>query len=347
MQHVLIQKSGKAGRITLNRPQALNALSVDMCQTINSALDDWRDDPDISLLIIDAIGDRAFCAGGDIASAYHYGVAGDFDTPRSFFGAEYRMNAALFNFPKPVATFMQGFTMGGGIGVGCHASHRVVGDSLQMALPECSIGLVPDVGSTLLLAQASGRLGEFIGLTGYRMNAADAIHAEFADYYIPESDWPSLIAKLCDTGDWTHIDAAQHAIGPSQLADWQSEIDTYFGGETIGDIYRGLPDDLGPAVTFATKAMAKGAPLSLACTLEIIRRIKLRPTIEHALDQEYRFTSRALEKGDLIEGVRAAIIDKDKSPNWRHRSIDALPGFEVFQMLLPQVEAPLGLAPTL
>jgi enoyl-CoA hydratase len=140
--------------------------------------------------VIDAAGDKAFCAGGDIAEMYATGTAGDFDYGRRFWADEYRMNAKLFNFPKPVVTFLQGFTMGGGVGVGCHGSHRIVGDSSQIAMPECGIGLVPDVGGSLILARAPGRLGEYLGTTAARMGPGDAIHAGFADYYIPEDAGP-------------------------------------------------------------------------------------------------------------------------------------------------------------
>jgi enoyl-CoA hydratase len=180
-----IRTEGRAGRITLNRPQALNALTWDMCTRIEAALDAWASDDAVAMLVIDAAGDKAFCAGGDIAEMYATGTAGDYEYGRRFWADEYRMNAKLFNFPKPVATFLQGFTMGGGVGVGCHASHRIVCDTSRIAMPECGIGLVPDVGGSLILARAPGRLGEYLGVTAARMGPGDAIHAGFADYFVP------------------------------------------------------------------------------------------------------------------------------------------------------------------
>ena len=181
MDDLTIRTAGRAGRITFTRPKALNALTHAMARAIHDALDGWRDDPAVALVIIDAEGDRAFCAGGDIAAVYHAGRAGDHQVGRDFFRDEYRMNAAIADFPKPIVAFMQGFVMGGGVGVGGHASHRIVGDTTRIAMPESGIGLIPDVGGTWLLGRAPGRIGEYLAMTGGRMTAGDAIHAGFAD----------------------------------------------------------------------------------------------------------------------------------------------------------------------
>ncbi len=163
MDDLHIRKDRRAGRITFARPQALNALSHDMALAIHAALDDWRDDDAVALVIIDAEGDRAFCAGGDIAAVYHAGRAGDHAIGQSFFADEYRMNAAINDYPKPIVAFMQGFVMGGGVGVGGHAGHRVVGDTTRIAMPESGIGLIPDVGGTLA---AGARAGAHRGISG-------------------------------------------------------------------------------------------------------------------------------------------------------------------------------------
>lgn len=332
---IIIRVEGRAGRITLNRPAALNALSYEMCRAIEAALDAWAGNDSVALVMIDAEGDRAFCAGGDIAQMHAAGMAGDFAYGRRFWADEYRMNAKLFRFPKPVVSLMQGFTMGGGVGVGCHASHRVVCETSQIAMPECGIGLVPDVGGTLLLARAPGRLGEYLGTTGTRMGPGDAIHAEFADYYIPRRDWPALIATLCDTGDWEAVDRAAAPVPDSALKAGQAEIDTLFSGETIRDIVNLLRLSASPVAASALAALERNSPLSVACTIELVHRARLRDTIEHALEQEYRFTFRAMEKGDFLEGIRAAIIDKDRTPRWRHASLDAVSATEMSAMLLP------------
>jgi len=157
MSDILIRQDGHAGRITLNRPEALNAMTYDMAHAIEHALDAWRDDPSVALVIIDALGDKAFCAGGDIQDLYAQGQRGNFAYGEQFWADEYRLNAKIFEYPKPYIAFMQGFTMGGGVGISCHGSHRIVGESSQIAMPECGIGLVPDVGGSLMLALAPGR----------------------------------------------------------------------------------------------------------------------------------------------------------------------------------------------
>jgi len=328
MTDIHIRIEGRAGRITLQRPQALNALSYQMCLDIDAALVKWRD-ADIDLLIIDAVGEKAFCAGGDLAEMYKTGTAGDFDYGRRFWRDEYRMNERLFTFPKPVVTFLQGFTMGGGVGVGCHGSHRIVGDSSQIAMPECGVGLVPDVGGSLLLARAPGRLGEYLGTTAARMKAGDAIYAGFADYFIPEDKWDALKTQLISDGNVDHVDAAAQTVPASHLAQQQDEIDALFAGATFGDILRGLPEG------YDRTALDRNSPLAMSVAVQIIRRVRGAQTIRNALDQEFRYTFRSMEQGDFLEGIRAAIIDKDRSPKWAHKDTAAISEADVLKMTLP------------
>ena len=335
MSDIEIRVTDRAGRITLNRPKAMNAVTYDMCLAIEAAIDDWATDDAVDLVVIDAVGDRAFSAGGDIADMYRTASAGDYSYGRKFWADEYRLNAKIFNFPKPYVAFMQGFTMGGGVGISCHGSHRIVGDSSKIAMPECGIGLVPDVGGSLLLARAPGRLGEYLGTTGNRMGPGDAIHAEFADYYIPEDQWPALISELEKTGEYNLIDAAAHVILDSPLKAQQPEIDAHFAGETIGDIVRSLEHSPTDFTNKTLKSLRRHSPLSQACAIEMIHRIRGVDTIERALELEYRFTYRAAEHGDFIEGIRAAIIDRDSAPKWRHDSIEALAVTDMTKMLMP------------
>ena len=334
MADIDIRIEGKLGRITLNRPKAMNALTYEMCLQIESALDTWRDDDAVKMLLIDAAGDRAFCAGGDIAELYATGNAGDYSYGRRFWRDEYRMNAKLFEFPKPVASFMQGFTMGGGVGVGCHGSHRVVGESSQIAMPECGIGLVPDVGGSLILARAPERLGEYIGTTGARLGAEDAIHAGFADYFVPESDWVTLISTLVKTGDWEQIDAGSTAPPAGSLKAMGAEIKHHFAGETLADIIRSLKMEDTDFTANALKSLTRNSPLSMACAVEMIHRLQGVNDIRHALELEYRFTHRAMPQADFLEGIRAAIIDKDRNPIWKH-TLDVAIDMDVTKMLLP------------
>ena len=335
MSHISIRKSGKAGRITLNRPEALNAMTYAMCLAIEEALDRWRNDPTVSLVIIDAEGERAFCAGGDIAELYRTGKAGDFAYGQRFWADEYRLDHKIFHYPKPVVSFLQGFTMGGGVGIGCHGAHRIVGETSRIAMPECGIGLMPDVGGSFMLALAPGRLGEYLGTTGARMSAADALFAGFADHFIPQARWPELISRLEAGEDPACLAAAAEDPGPAPLAALQPQIDAHFGGERLIDILNSLRSggEGFAAETLAT--MARMSPLSMACTVEVLHRLRGPSiTLEKALDLEYRFTFRAMEHGDFLEGIRAAIIDKDRRPTWQFADRD-VPPVAVSKMLMP------------
>ena len=335
MADIAIRKEGRSGRITLARPKALNALTYEMCIEIDAALIAWRDDADVSLVLIDAEGDRAFCAGGDIAEMYASGTRGDYSYGRKFWADEYRMNARIAEYPKPVTSFLQGFTMGGGVGVGCHGSHRIVGETSQIAMPECGIGLVPDVGGSFLLALAPGRVGEYLGTTGARMGPADAIFAGFADLFVPEADWETLKAQLIERGDADVILPATALPPEGNLERLRPEIDAHFAGETLGDIARLLKHADTEFASETLKALSRAAPLSAACAVEMLHRLRGAPSMRRALEMEYRFTYRSMEHADFIEGIRAAIIDKDRNPRWRHEGPEAVPAVDVAKMLMP------------
>ena len=334
MSDIHLRKVGRTGRITLNRPDALNAVTHDMLLKIAAVLPDWAADDDIAMLVIDAVGERAFSAGGDLAGMYQFMSDGAFDKARRFWFDEYRVNAALFDFPKPVASFMQGFTMGGGVGVGCHGSHRVVGAGSKIAMPECGIGLAPDVGGTLLLARAPGRLGEYLGTTGHRMGPEDAILAGFADYCIPEAEWPALIVSLEESGDWEAIDRAATPPAPAPLANAR-DIDHCFSGDTFRDIVLALQHDSSDWATETLVRLSRNAPLAMAATIELVHRARTRDQIDFALMNEYRFSYRVAEQGDFKEGIRAAIIDKDKAPKWEHDTLESPSQMDVARMLMP------------
>ncbi len=335
MNDVEIRKAGRAGRITLNRPAVMNALTWEMCLAIEDALDVWAGDDGVDLVIIDALGERAFCAGGDITELYRACVAGDFGYGRRFWADEYRLNARIAEYPKPFVAFMQGFTMGGGVGVSCHGSHRIVGDTSKIAMPETGIGLVPDIGGSLLLASAPGRIGEYMGSTGYRMGPGDAILAGFADHYLPEDGWPELIARLEATGDAALVSRAAHPAPPAPLAALRAQIDAAFAQPTLRAVVEALETDAGAFASDTLKTLGAKSPLANACAFELIGRVRGADDIRVALDMEYRFTWRAAEAGDLIEGIRAAVIDRDRSPRWKHGSVAEVPPAEIAAMLAP------------
>lgn len=329
---VLLRRAGRAGRITLNRPQALNALTHAMTLEIAAALDAWRDDDAVALVVIDAAGDRAFCAGGDLTEIFEAGRREDFDLPRRFWADEYRLNAKIARYPKPYVALTQGHVLGGGVGLAAHGSHRIVGDGVRIAMPECAIGLVPDVGGTHLLARAPGRLGEFLGLSGHRMGPGEAIHAGFADTYIPEADWPALVARLEETGDAGEIARIARPAPASTLAPRQAEIDEAFSAPDLATLIARLEvSDWGAGVA---KGLSRQSPLSMACALALVRAARSEPGVEAALIREYRFTARSLADGDLLEGIRAQVVDKDRRPLWRD-AIDGVTEAQAAAMLAP------------
>lgn len=335
MAEVQITLEGHAGVIRLTRPKALNALSHAMCRAIDDALIAWRSDPAVRLVLIEAEGERAFCAGGDIAAMHAQGLRGDYAPGRSFWREEYRMNARLFEYPKPIISLMQGFVMGGGVGLGCHVGHRIVCESTQMSMPECGIGLIPDVGGTFLLALAPGRLGEYLGTTGARMGPADALLAGFADHFVPQADWPELRATMIAEGETTAIKTAKAEPPAGRLAAAQAEIDAAFALPGLAAISAALSASGTDFAQEALKALRRASPLSVAATLAMVRGLRQAPTLRAALVQEYRFTHRAMEGADFLEGVRAQIIDKDRTPRWRHEAGSDVPRAEVEAMLAP------------
>lgn len=337
MGEIEIRKSGRAGRITLTRPEALNALTYDMILAIEKAVEAWADDPDVAMVVMDAQGERAFCSGGDIAKLFQTGKAGDFEWGQKFWRDEYRVNNRLATYPKPIAAFCQGFTMGGGVGIALHSSHRVVGESSQIAMPECGIGLVPDVGGSLLLARAPQRIGFYLALTGARMGPADAIWAGFASHYVPEARWPELIATLEETGDPGAIVAAAEDPGPTELPALAAEAERLLGHGTLAGIRDALEDDDGDFAAGMLAKMARNSPLSMAVITEIMDQLASDPgaTVQDALDLEYRFVARSMEHGDFLEGIRAQIIDKDRSPRWRHDWPSDVPREDIRRMMDP------------
>lgn len=337
MSEILIWVEGRAGRITLNRPEALNALTYDMLRAIDAALDGWAKDPAVALVLIDAAGERAFAAGGDIRDLYATGRAGDFAFGKAFWAFEYRLNAKIARYPKPYVAVMHGFVMGGGVGVSALGSHRVVTEGTEVAMPECGIGLVPDVGGSWLLANAPGRAGEYLGMTGARMGPADAIHAGFADVFVPKDRLEAMKAKLVETGDPAAIQPFAAAPPPGELDYFRLPIDDAFEAASPVELEAKLEEGERAGLPWATatlKALRRGCPLSVACAMEMIRAAR-HMTLEEALAQEYRFTARCMEQGEFLEGIRAAVIDKDRKPQWAKPRLSDVTARDVAAMLAP------------
>lgn len=317
-EEVIIRREGRAGCITLNRPQALNALNYPMVGAIHGALEAWAHDPEVALVILDGAGERAMCAGGDLRAMYDSAPQGS-AFARRFWADEYRLNAAIGRYPKPYVALMDGIVMGGGIGLSGHGSHRIVTERSELAMPETGIGLIPDVGGTWLLAHAPGETGVYLGLVGERMRGAGAIHACFADAFVPSSRLAGLTAELKapGAGDVDSVIARFRAEPPpSDLAAHAREIDAAFGRDSLEAIREGLA---GMGTDWGRRTLAeldRRSPLSLKLTLAAIRGARALPSLEAALNVEFRLTVRLFEHGEFLEGVRALIVDKDKSPKW-------------------------------
>jgi enoyl-CoA hydratase len=315
---VLIRREGRAGRITTNRPKALNALTHSMTVKIREALDAWQNDPAVALVLLDGAGDRALCAGGDVRSLYESRAQGS-DFARNFWREEYRLNALIGGYPKPYVAIQDGIVMGGGIGLSGHASHRIVTERSRLAMPETGIGLIPDVGGTWLLGRTPGDIGIYLGLTGESMNAADAVHARFSDSFVPSDKRADLTARLCDPngGSVTEAIAAfAQDPGPSPLAARSAEIGRVFAGRSVEDTLAALSQLRSDWAEKTTAALAQKSPKALKLTLAAIRTAHSRSSLEQALKLEYRLTVRLFEDGEFPEGVRALIIDKDLRPKW-------------------------------
>lgn len=332
---IYIRHDGAVARITLTRPGALNALTLDMVSAISAELDAIRDAATADLVVVDGQGGKAFCAGGDIAKLYETGRAGDFAYGRTFFAEEYRMNARVAGCRVPYVALMDGIVMGGGVGISGHGTHRVVTERSMIAMPECGIGLVPDVGSNCLLSRAPGHLGEFLALTGWRMTAADALHAGFADLCVASEDLGGLKEALVESVDTAVLDDFRRDPGEAPLAEHAQCIDRHFSRPTALECLQSLEAD---GSEFAAKAAAmirRGCPLSVACSFEIVRRARKIRRIEDCLALEYRFTYRCMSEGEFLEGVRAQIIEKDRDPRWRTARLEDIESQAVEAMLAP------------
>ncbi len=345
---ILIRREGAAGRITMNRPKALNALTYPMIGKISLALGDWATDAAVELVILDGAGDRALCAGGDVLSLYESRINGS-GYARKFWADEYHLNAQIARFSKPIVALMDGIVMGGGIGLSGHASHRVVTERSMLAMPETSIGLIPDVGGTWLLSHAPGEAGTYLGLTGARMSAADAIYAGFADTFVSSKRLPELVAALREAspGNLDQVIAAFATAPPaSELHAIASEIDAAFCSDHVEVIIEALSRSGTPWATKTLNGLNSKSPQALKATLATLRQARTLPSLESALDVEYRLVTRLFEDGEFIEGVRALLVDKDKAPKWNPATLAEVTDAMVAQLLspLPGGEE-LGLAP--
>lgn len=313
---ILLAEQGALGRITLNRPKALNSLTLGMVRTMTEALRRWRDDERIRTVLIEGAGERGLCAGGDIRSLYDSAKSGDLDGIKTFWAEEYRLNAMLPHYPKPIVSVMDGITMGGGVGVSSHTSHPVVTERSKVGMPEVGIGFAPDVGGTYLLSRAPGELGTHLALTGVPVGAGDAIHCGLAGYYVPSDRLPELAEALSTESADQALQKYAEQSPAAPLAEQRSWIDAAYAGDSVEDALVRLRQTAREPAGAAADAIITKSPTSLKVTLKALREERSLSTLEQALDQEYRVSLACVRLGDFVEGVRATLVDKDRNPTW-------------------------------
>jgi enoyl-CoA hydratase len=335
MNHVIAQVHGSAGLITLNRPQALNALSLDMIRALTAALLRWRDDPQVQRVALRGTGREgpfgAFCAGGDIRFFHQAVLAGD---PRleDFFTEEYTLNHLIHAYPKPYVVFLGGIVMGGGMGISAHggdASLRIVTERTKMAMPETNIGLFPDVGGGWFLARCPGRIGEYLALTGQLIGGADALAARLADALLPAAELPAVWDSLADAEGFAPLQERLRQPAPAghgELAGRRTEIDRFFALPTVGAIVAALEGEGSGWARDTAALLRKRSPLMLHVTLEHLRRAR-HMTLADDLRMERDMVRQCFQlrpgpAGESFEGIRALAIDKDHAPRWNPARIE-------------------------
>ena len=334
---LVVHREGAAGVIRLNRPKAINAMTLEMSIGIDAALDKFETDPDVALIELEGAGERGLCAGGDIRGLWESSREGG-DLGARFWRQEYIMNARIAKYPKPYVAFMDGLVMGGGVGLSGHASHRVVTDRTKLAMPEVGLGFFPDVGGTWLLSRAPGEIGTYFGLTGQTMNGPDAIHAKFADAVVPATRWPELREALtkvrpgvtaADVSKLINGFATAETAGP--VAAKQPVIDALFGFDRMEDIFAALKRDGSEFALATLKTLNEKSPRGMVVTLKLLRLARTASSLEECLVREYRAALEVFRSDDFREGVRAAVIDKDRNPTWSPPRIEEV---------TPQILAP-------
>ncbi|WP_406840369.1 enoyl-CoA hydratase/isomerase family protein [Streptomyces sp. AHU1] len=341
---VLLRTEGRAARLTLNRPRALNALNHEMVRRIDGALTAWEHDPAVETVVVTGAGERGLCAGGDIRVVHDDARDGDGTASAAFWRDEYRLNARIARYPKPYVAVMDGIVMGGGVGVSAHGSVRIVTERSRIAMPETGIGFVPDVGGTRLLGLAPGELGTHLALTGASIGAGDALLCGLADHYVPSASLPRLLSDLADRPVAEALAAHERPAPPAELAERRGWIDACYEADTVEEIVQRLLAAGDPSAKETAEILLGNSPTALKVTLAALRRARRLGSLERVLDQEYRVSCAALSAPDLVEGVRAQIIDKDREPRWSPATLAEVTDADVERFFAPLGERELGLS---
>lgn len=333
VQDIRFDVAGPVGIVTLDRPKALNALNLPMIRAFDPVLAQWERDPAVRAVVIRGAGDRAFCAGGDVRAVWDAGKAmkagqGDGALTRDFFREEYRLNRRIHRFSKPYVALLDGITMGGGVGLSVHGSHRVTTERTLFAMPETGIGLFPDVGGSWFLPRCPGRTGTYVALTGARLHAADVLYLGVGTHHVPSGRLDAVVGDLA-AADWSGeaagvVDAVlgRHAAdaGEASLAAQREAIDRCFGFGTVEEILSALEREGTDWADAALKVLSQMSPTSLKITL---RQIGTGAGLDFddAMRMEYRLSQACMRGHDFYEGIRALLVDKDRSPKWRPASL--------------------------
>jgi enoyl-CoA hydratase len=335
MNDVLISIEGRVGRIRLNRPKAIHALNTAMCAAVLEALAAWRDDVGVEVVLIDHAEGRGFCAGGDIRLIAESG-AGDGAAARDFFRTEYRMNHALFTFAKPIVAFMDGITMGGGVGISLPAKFRVATENTRFAMPETGIGLFPDVGGGWYLSRLPGRMGEYLALTGARLDGAECSALGLATHYLHAATLGEAKARIV-AGETPQavLDALAAEPPEAAILAHQGEIDRLFAGREVEDIVAALEADGSEWAAKQRATLATKSPQACKVSLKLVRDGRFMPSFEEEMAQEFAVASRVVQRPDFAEGVRAVIVDKDNAPMWQPATLDGVTGHTIDQIFAP------------
>ena len=339
---VLIRVENSVGRITLNRPKALHALTTEMCALMSEALTQWADDPGVRLLMIDhAEGTRGFCAGGDIRMVAESG-RGDGKAGEQFFAIEYRLNVQIKRFPKPYLAILDGVTMGGGVGISIHGSHRIATERTLFAMPETGIGLFPDVGGAWFLPRLTGELGIWLALTGARLKGKDVLAAGLATHFVSSGEIAGLKARVLAGDDLDAVlgGMAHPAVAPS-YHEHVEVMNRCFGKADMTGICLALKMADDDWATEQAEILARRSPLSLSVSLEQLRRGARMTSFEDIMRMEYTIACHIIRTNDFSEGVRAVIEDKDNAPRWRPASLAGVTPVMIQQMFSPSLELTL------
>ena len=319
---VIVERQGAIGRIRLNRMKALNSLNVPMIRLIAEALTEFESDPSVAAVMVTGEGERGLCAGGDIRMIYESGRERPAEGAQ-FWREEFIVNSRISAYPKPYVAIMDGIVMGGGVGISAHGSHRVVTERTRLAMPETGIGYFPDVGATWLLPHAPGEFGTYLGLTGRDIGATDAIHARLADHYVPTAKLDELfstLAALPPSAKAADVDAAIQGVAeqvpPSPLAAHLKAIDRCFAFDTVEEILAALEAENSDFGRETLALLRSRSALSMALSLDLLRAGRKSASLNECLEREYSATLGMLSNPDFYEGVRAAVIDKDRNPRW-------------------------------